>query len=65
MTDTIHFRVQDREDMPTGTVVESGIGNRWRKREDGRWDCLTDPGSGPHESYEIPAYLRVTFPEAM
>ena len=62
MRDTIHFSVRDREDMPTGAIVESGIGNRWRKREDGLWDCLTDPPAGPHSSADLPEYLWPTFP---
>lgn len=43
-----------------GTVVESGHGNRWRKRSDGLWDVLTDPAWGPAMLSDLPRLVTLT-----
>ena len=47
---------EDFEAMPVGAVVATLNGSRWRKRNDGLWDVLSDPGYGPHASRDLPSY---------
>lgn len=51
-------RSEDFDAMPTGTVVTTPYGNRWRKLTNGMWDCLSDPGWGPHTSRDLPGFAR-------
>jgi hypothetical protein len=53
------YTIEERQAFPTGTVVVSALGNRWRKRADGLWTVLTDREWGPATSEELPAWLIV------